>query len=161
LFLIRHAIVDAGSALCRGGQNGSIRKIRKGAFDAEDAFVACLGQGDALRFQIADGDAEVGPHGRFDDADDLVADLPRGVNGALEVMEEIFRIAQRRDLDDVDALSFIKALGNKLCIFKGVKMDAPVVKRFVEVLQVLVQKAARRRLQCKDTHNISLKRSSI
>jgi hypothetical protein len=37
---------------------GSIREIRKSAFDTQDALVARLGQGDALRFQIADGDAE-------------------------------------------------------------------------------------------------------
>ena len=77
---------------------------------------------------------------------------------SLEVRKEIFRIAQRCDLDDLDTLSFIKALGNSAGIFVTIELNTPVVKRFVEVVQVFIQKAARRRLQSKDTHKTGLKK---
>jgi hypothetical protein len=83
------------------------------------------------------------------------------MDNALKIMEEIFRIAQRRDLDDLDTLSLIKAVCDNFCIFIVVKMGTPIIKRLVEVVQVFIQEAARRRLQRKNTHTASLAESSV
>ena len=125
--------------------------MRKSAFNTHGAFIARLSQCNALRLQVTHGYTEVWPHKRLDDADDLIIYLPRCMDITLKVGEEIFRITQRCDLDHFNALSFIKTLGDNAGIFKGLKMDTPVIERFVKVLQLFIQKAARRWLQSKDT----------
>ena len=129
----------------------SNRKMRKRPLDAHGAFIARLRQSDALRLQIAHRYTKVRPHVGLDDTDDLAVYLPRGVDVALQSREKIFRVAQRRDLDDLHALSDFERLGDKAGVFETFELRAPVVEGFVEVVQVFVQKTARRGLQREDT----------